>query len=113
LDSLYGAKIGEAMVLQLTEANLTKEANEYGAYSAVKEAVLYGRPFNEIEVEACEVFSDKIEKVASIMDSIHARLSKDTAIDTRLLKRAHVEELNPYRVNLENDIIKALTSIVK
>ena len=113
LDSVYAEKFADEVRLKVMENNLTKEASDWAAYREVKEAVLQGRGFNEIEVEACEVFNDKIEKVAGILDVIHQKLSQDTSIDTRLLKRAHVEELNINRVNLENSVISALREVVK
>lgn len=112
LDSVYAEKFAEDAILKITEANLTKEASDWAAYREIKEAVLQGRGFNEIEVEACEVFNDRIEKVASILNHVHTKLMQDTAIDRRLLKRAHVEEIDTNRVNLENSVIIALRGVV-
>ena len=112
LDSVYAEKFADDTRVKLTEQNLIKEASEWTAYREVKEAVLQGKGFNEIEVEACEVFNNRVEKVASIMNAIHTKLSQDTAIDRRLLKRAHVEEIDLHRVNLENSVITALRSVV-
>lgn len=112
LDSVWAEKFGDAARVELTERNLIKEAAENELFYAVRDSVRWGRGFDAIEVEAHEVFPDKTEKVAAYVDALHDRLSKDTALDIRLLKRAHVEDVNIYRVNLENDIIRAFQKVL-
>lgn len=112
LDTIWAERFGEAAAVELTAKNLEKEARENALFHAVRDTVRWGTPFNEIEVKLHEVYPTETLKVAAYVDALHEKLAADTALDVRLLKRAHVEEIRPHRVNTEDDITRAFKMVL-